>query len=36
VKCGEEIQKAGGWWMVVRDEESLALLTKVIEEKLYR
>jgi Holliday junction resolvase len=36
VKCGDEIKRAGGWWVLVRDEESLALLTQIIKEKLDR
>lgn len=36
VKCGQEIQSAGGWWMVVCDEATLALMEQTIKEKLYR
>ena len=36
VKCGQEIQNAGGWWMVVFDDETLALMETVIKEKLDR
>ena len=36
VKCGEEIQRAKGWWFLVCDEESLHSLEQSIEEKLYR
>ncbi len=36
VKCGQEIQNAGGWWMVVYDEPTLALMEQIIKEKLYR
>lgn len=36
VKCGEEIQRAQGWWFVVYDDESLRSLEQTIEEKLYR
>lgn len=36
IKCGEEIQKAGGMWLVVCDKESLELLETIIKEQLYR
>lgn len=36
MKCGEEIQKAGGMWLVVCDKDSLELLATVIKEQLYR
>jgi Holliday junction resolvase len=36
VRCGEEIQRAQGWWFVVYDAETLRSLEQAIEEKLYR
>ena len=36
VKCGEEIQRAKGWWFLVCDAESIRSLEQAIEEKLYR
>lgn len=36
MQCGAKIQRAGGWWMVVFDQESLDMLSVMIEEKLYR
>ena len=36
VQCGAKIQGAGGWWMVVCDQESLDMLDVVLQEKLYR
>ena len=36
VKCGEEIQRAQGWWFLVCDAESIRSLEQAIEEKLYR
>jgi hypothetical protein len=36
VKCGEEIQSAGGWWFLVYDADTIASLEQAIEEKLYR
>ena len=36
VQCGAKIQKAGGWWLVVCDQESLDQLDVIIKEKLYR
>jgi len=36
VKCGEEIQRAGGWWFLVYDADSLYSLEQALEEKLYR
>jgi len=36
VKCGEEIQRAKGWWFLVYDAESIRSLEQAIEEKLYR
>lgn len=36
IQCGAKIQRAGGWWMVVFDQESLDMLSVMIEEKLYR
>jgi len=35
-KCGEEIQRAKGWWFLVYDAESIRSLEQAIEEKLYR
>ena len=36
VKCGEEIQRADGWWFLVYDADSLYSLEQALEEKLYR
>lgn len=36
VKCGEEIQRAKGWWFLACDAESIRSLEQAIEEKLYR
>ncbi len=36
LQCGAKIQSAGGWWMVVYDQDSLDMLSVMIEEKLYR
>jgi hypothetical protein len=36
IKCGEEIQRAGGLWLVVCDKSSLELLETIIKEQLYR
>jgi hypothetical protein len=36
LQCGAKIQSAGGWWMVVYDQESLDMLSVMLEEKLYR
>lgn len=36
VQCGEKIQKAGGWWMVVYDQATIDYLEEVVKEKLYR
>jgi hypothetical protein len=36
IKCGEEIQRAGGLWLVVCDKSSLELLETIIREQLYR
>ena len=36
MKCGEEIQRAGGWWFLVYDTESIDALEQAIKEKLYR
>jgi len=36
VKCGEEIQRAGGWWFLVYDADSLYSLEQALKEKLYR
>lgn len=35
-KCGEEIQRAGGWWFLVYDTDTIASLEQAIKEKLYR
>jgi len=35
-KCGEEIQRAGGWWFLVYDQDTIDQLDVVIKEKLYR
>jgi len=35
-KCGEEIQRAGGWWFLVYDEESIGSMEQAMKEKLYR
>ena len=36
IQCGAKIQKAGGWWMVVYDQDTIDQLDVVIKEKLYR
>jgi hypothetical protein len=36
MQCGAKIQSAGGWWMVVCDQESLDMLDVMLQEKLYR
>ena len=36
VQCGEKIQKASGWWLVVYDQETVDHLEELIKEKLYR
>jgi len=36
MQCGAKIQKAGGWWMVVFDQETIDQLSVVIQEKLDR
>lgn len=36
IQCGEKIQAAGGWWLVVCDQESIDMLVVMLEEKLYR
>lgn len=36
VQCGAKIQKAGGWWTVVYDTETIDQLEVMIKEKLYR
>ena len=36
MQCGAKIQGAGGWWMVVCDQESLDMLDVMLQEKLYR
>lgn len=36
IQCGAKIQKAGGWWMVVFDQETIDQLSVVIQEKLDR
>ena len=35
-KCGEEIQRAGGWWFLVYDADSIRSFEQALEEKLYR
>ena len=36
VQCGAKIQKAGGWWTVVYDADTIDQLEVMIKEKLYR
>lgn len=36
VQCGAKIQKAGGWWVVVYDKDTIDQLEVMIKEKLYR
>jgi hypothetical protein len=36
IKCGEEIQKAGGTWMVVFDDVTLQVLQNVIENRMQK